>query len=233
MRQFLIETHMHTAETSFCGKVPARQGIRIYKELGYDGVCITDHFCDLFSIVLDLCHGRRKSTYFSRARTTKDEGLKTGIKVMLGMEYAFPGTNDDMLIYGFDEDFLYSNENMHLLNKEELKKLASENNLLLIQAHPFRKRVSRTYDDIVDGFEGFNGHPGHESMNDKAYRHALDFGGIIISGSDFHREGEGGTGGIYLNELPENSFELADILRQIKTPLMRKINMKRVENKIG
>ena len=231
MRGFLIETHMHTQETSPCGKVPARQGIRIYKELGYDGVCITDHFFSQFFEHLGPIPWREKiDIYLEGYRQAKDEGQKTGLQVILGMEFTLPGTNDDILIYGFDENFLYENENMHLLNKDELKELARKNNLLLIQAHPFRKMISRRYDDTVDGYEGFNGHPRHESMNDKAYEHALKFGGIIISGTDFHREGEAGTGGIYLPVLPGNSYEFAGILRQIKTPeLFRRVIS--IENK--
>ncbi|NMA66701.1 MAG: PHP domain-containing protein [Clostridiaceae bacterium] len=226
MKKFLVETHMHTQETSYCGKVPARQGVRIYKELGYDAVCITDHFYIHFFEDLGSMPWEEKIDIFLEGyRIAKDEGEKLGVKVILGMEYTFQGTNDDILVYGFDESLLYNHENLHLANEDELKEIADKRNLVLIQAHPFRKMITRTYDELVNGYEGFNGNPRHNSMNDKAYRHALEFGGIMISGSDFHQVQDAGNGGVYLPVLPDNSIEFADILRKIRTPEMVRINL--------
>ena len=129
-----------------------------------------------------------------------------------------PNTGDDILIYGFDEDFLYSHEKLYLLEEGELKALAQAHDLLLIQAHPFRKQISKTYDNLVDGFEAFNGNPRHDSMNERAEKYARDFCGIVISGSDFHQPQDAGTGGVYLPYLPSDSFELARLLREIETP---------------
>ena len=44
MEKFLLDMHMHTKETSSCGEVPAAEGVRLYKEAGYQGVMITDHY---------------------------------------------------------------------------------------------------------------------------------------------------------------------------------------------
>lgn len=38
-----IELHMHTSEVSSCGKVPAAEMVRLYKEMGYDAITVTDH----------------------------------------------------------------------------------------------------------------------------------------------------------------------------------------------
>ena len=40
----LIELHLHTSESSPCGRVPAKKGMTMYREAGYDGVVVTDHF---------------------------------------------------------------------------------------------------------------------------------------------------------------------------------------------
>ena len=40
----LTEMHFHTSEVSACGSIAAAQGIRAYKERGYDTVVVTDHF---------------------------------------------------------------------------------------------------------------------------------------------------------------------------------------------
>ena len=40
----LIELHLHTDESSNCGKVKAEDAIREYARRGYGAVVITDHF---------------------------------------------------------------------------------------------------------------------------------------------------------------------------------------------
>ena len=40
----LTEMHFHTSEISVCGRVPAAEGVRAYKEKGYDALVVTDHF---------------------------------------------------------------------------------------------------------------------------------------------------------------------------------------------
>ena len=42
--KYKYEVHMHTAQSSACGKTPAREYISEFKRLGYDGIIITDHF---------------------------------------------------------------------------------------------------------------------------------------------------------------------------------------------
>ncbi len=219
MRNYLFELHMHTDEVSPCGKVPAREAVRLYQKLGYDGVCITDHFtAGFFEALGDRSWNEKVDAYLQGYHEAREEGKKLGVQVILGMEYLLPNTCDDILIYGFDKDFLYSQENLCLLEEGELKALAQAHDLLLIQAHPFRKKISRTYESLVNGFEAFNGNPRHDSMNERAEKHARDFRGIVISGSDFHQPQDAGTGGVYLPCLPSDSFELARLLREIKTP---------------
>lgn len=219
MKEFMFEMHMHTDEVSPCGKVPARDGVRLYHQLGYNGVCITDHFTSgFFEALGDMPWNKKVEVYLQGYHQARSEGEKLGIHVILGMEYLLPSSCDDILIYGFDEDFLYNHEKMYLLEEESLKALAKAHDLLLIQAHPFRKQITRTYDDLVDGFEAFNGNPRHDSVNERAERYARDFGGIVLSGSDFHRPEDAGTGGIYLKQLPTDSFELAKLLREDRTP---------------
>ena len=41
---FRTETHLHTAETSPCGKVSAAEMVKRYYDAGYKTLFITDHF---------------------------------------------------------------------------------------------------------------------------------------------------------------------------------------------
>ena len=52
---YRYELHLHTAETSKCGKVRAADQIRTYHRLGYQGVCVTDHLHNSYLSLMD-CH---------------------------------------------------------------------------------------------------------------------------------------------------------------------------------
>ena len=41
---FFYELHLHTAETSRCGRSPARDMIKEYADRGFSGLVVTDHF---------------------------------------------------------------------------------------------------------------------------------------------------------------------------------------------
>ena len=41
---YLYETHLHTSFASACANSKGSEYIRLYKELGYSGMIVTDHF---------------------------------------------------------------------------------------------------------------------------------------------------------------------------------------------
>ena len=41
---FKYETHLHTSETSRCGKSSGAEHVRQFAEHGYAGIFVTDHF---------------------------------------------------------------------------------------------------------------------------------------------------------------------------------------------
>ena len=45
-REYLYETHLHTYPVSKCAKVGVREVVEFYKEKGYEGIFITNHFID-------------------------------------------------------------------------------------------------------------------------------------------------------------------------------------------
>ena len=94
---YRYELHLHTKETSHCGHVPARDQIRKYHELGYTGVCVTDHLTDKYydpslsqkewNAAMDL--------HLSGWRAAKKEGDRLGMDVILSAELRFPENNSD------------------------------------------------------------------------------------------------------------------------------------------
>ncbi len=43
---YRYETHLHTAPVSRCARASVEESLEFYKNLGYDGVFITNHFLD-------------------------------------------------------------------------------------------------------------------------------------------------------------------------------------------
>ena len=43
---YKYETHLHTYPVSKCAKATVRESLVFYKDIGYDGVFITNHFLD-------------------------------------------------------------------------------------------------------------------------------------------------------------------------------------------
>lgn len=217
----LVETHFHTAETSPCGHVPAADGIAMYAKHGYDAVVVTDHFqAGWFDKRMADRWEDRVSAWLTGYRHARAAGEACGVKVYLGMEFTFPGTRDDVLVYGLTAERILAHPQMHRLGPSGLARLAREENLLLIQAHPFRPYISQMYDTLVHGLEVYNGNPRHQSDNARAMLEAEKRGWVALSGSDFHQQMDVARGGIHLPELPEDTVGLAALLRRIKTPAL-------------
>lgn len=231
---YLIETHFHTSETSPCGQVQARDGIRQYKHRGYDAVVVTDHFqVNWFERQGSLTWPQQIDRWLAGYKNAKKAGEEFGVRVILGMEYTFPGTADDILIFGLTEQKILSHPCMHRLGPAGLARLAKEEKLLLIQAHPFRPYITQVYDSLIEGLEVYNGNPRHDSDDCRAEMLAEKQGWVAISGSDFHQPQDCARGGIRLPELPSDTLELAAMLQKIRKPELVKSREATCDQRLG
>lgn len=213
MNYYKFDTHVHTSETSPCGKVDARTLVRLYRKAGYHGIVITDHFTrDFFEKLPHSNWHEKVNKYLSGYYTAYEEGKKAGIKVILGMEIKFTENNNEYLIYGFNPEFLYNNPRLYEMNIKTFKQLTENTPILIYQAHPFRVMVTPADPEYLYGVEIFNGNPRHNSYNEKALDYARQHNLKMLSGSDFHQMQDTGRGGIVLSEAPENSLEFAELL---------------------
>ena len=53
---YKYEIHSHTKETSQCAKISAKELTEKYKELGYSGIVITNHYSDLTFSLIAIAH---------------------------------------------------------------------------------------------------------------------------------------------------------------------------------
>ncbi len=208
---FKVDTHVHTKEVSRCGTIDAKTIVNTYKKLGYDGIVITDHFnFYTFKRLGGETWREKVEEFLSGYRAARAEGEKIGLEVYLGMEIKTMENDNEFLLQGFDESFIFENENLFLKPIAEIKKIADKNGLVLIQAHPFRVMCHAVEPELVHGVEVFNGHFGHNSSNHMAQRLWEQRGGIATSGSDCHDLCAAGNGGINFPKKPEN---IADALK--------------------
>src|SRR5690554_2326661 len=194
MTEYYYDTHVHTGESSLCGKVTGKQIARLYKAAGYHGIVITDHYTRKF-LRRNMDWDSKIDGYLAGYRAARREGKKIGLDVFLGMEFTFAGRHNDFLLFGVRESFLRDYPELYKLECKNLRQLARKENILIYQAHPFRLGAP-VHPALVDGIEVFNGNPRHESHNKHAYKYAEKHHLKMISGSDFHRKGDVARGGI-------------------------------------
>jgi predicted metal-dependent phosphoesterase TrpH len=211
---YKYDTHVHTSEVSPCGKVEAAEIVRLYKQEGYSGIVITDHYYDgFFNKSLGENWNNRLELYLKGYRNALEEGLKIGLDVLLGIELRFEGSPNDYLIYGITEKFLLDYPELYKFNPKEFKKLTDKMGLLIYQAHPYRKNCTPASPDLLHGVEVYNGHPRHDSRNDLALKFGKDNNLKSLSGSDFHQRPDLARGGILVKEKIPTIEKFVEIIK--------------------
>ena len=186
---FLYETHMHTCQASACGKSTGTEHARFYKEQGFDGIILTDHFFGgNTSIDRSLPWEKRIDLFWSGYEDAKEEGDKIGLDVFFGLEQNIHF--DEYLIYGLTKEYMKAHPEMeHWTRRQQLEEVHRAGGCV-IQAHPFR---IRDYMDRIrigvgysDGIEVANA--GNEPLDDaRAWRYGQEKGLVMTAGSDNHR----------------------------------------------
>ena len=211
--------HFHTKNTSNCANVPAEIAVEEYIKAGYEGIVVTDHLSPstYMKYGRELLPWKKKIDFFLRGYNEAKKTANGRIPVLLGMELRFRTSEgeNDYLVYGITEDFLYNNPNLLELNSRKFYELAQANNLLVFQAHPFRVGMKVTNPKYLDGVEIFNGNPRHNSSNDIAEMWAKKYDLMVTSGSDYHEIGDLGTGGTWFNkEITDNKTLVEELSKR-------------------
>ncbi len=211
-----VEMHTHTSETSPCAKISAKKLVNMYKNKGYDAVVITDHYSKWVMEHNHIIEPEEFTKFFlggyhKAYKYVQDNGFD--IKILLGVEVTLLEGPNDYLLYGIDEEFLYQNPLLFKMSLKKLYKLCYKNNILLVQAHPYRAYCIPADTHFLDGAEVYNGNPRHNSNNNKTYKWAKENGLIMTSGSDFHQEEDLAKGGIITQSSFDSIHQLTEILK--------------------
>lgn len=208
---YKIELHAHSAPASSCSEFPPRELLTRLKNEHYDAVVLTNHFNgDGSYFAADDPVGAYLADFYEAQKI----GKELGITVLLGAEYRFKENNNDYLVYGIDEAFLRATVSELSLTAKEFYHKHKNEDILFLQAHPFRKGMTLADPADVDGIETYNMHPGHNSRITMAARYATghDFP-VVTVGTDLHHPGHEGAAALRAKILPTTEKELVALLR--------------------
>lgn len=188
-KMYKYETHCHTAPVSKCGKASVEDTVYFYKQLGYDGIFLTNHFLDgnINLEVRSWPYREQVEFYFSDYEEAVKVGATAGIKVFPGVELSYRGT--DFLIYGLEKDWYLAHPEIMEMQKTEELPFMAEAGAFVIQAHPYREAHYidhiRLFPRSVHGVEVINSNMSWES-NELSGSYADHYGLLKTAGSDNH-----------------------------------------------
>lgn len=185
---YKYETHLHTAPVSLCARASVGETLEFYKEKGYAGVFITNHFLDgNIALPQGLSYEAALDFYFSDYEAGLEMGKQLGLQVFCGVELSYKGT--DFLVYGLDKTWYAAHPEIMEMERRSQLQLFMDSGALVIQAHPYREAHYidhiRLFPRNVHGVEIINACR-KESENNMAKIYAENYGLIPFAGTDNH-----------------------------------------------
>lgn len=220
MKKFRYELHAHTAEGSKCSKISAADLVSLYKEKGYDGVCISDHFTGNTTVPKGTPWKERIDYFYLNGyEKAVAAGEKIGMKVFIAPEFSSKG--NDFLLLGLTKEWWKEQEDFLDLPINAQFDRVHEGGGFIIHAHPFAEEswveCIRLFPTRVDAVEVLNGNERSGKINVRAYYYALDYGLRMTGGTDLHSADEKNFCGVETETECHTAQALIDAIRSGKT----------------
>lgn len=188
MQLYKYETHAHTREVSKCSSIGATELVYFYKDLGYTGICITDHFLNGNTTVPPDIPWEEQVELFCRGfEQAQYVGKQVDLDVFFGWEYSYKGM--DLLTYGLDRAWLLNHPEVMKLDVNAYCDLVHAHGGFIVHAHPFREAsyisMIRLLPRKVDAVEVINACR-TDFENQLAAQYADHYGLLKMAGSDNH-----------------------------------------------
>ena len=222
---FKYELHCHCAEGSACSDFPVREMVRFYKEHGYDGMVLTDHFSGNSAIPDWNTWEERVEKHFAIYEEARDEGEKIGIDVFFGLEQSLqrvPGslrqcTGNDFLFLGLTKEWLLTHKDIFTPDTRQLFDAVHAAGGFIIHAHPYLEapwvECIRLYPRHIDAVEIINS-GGVTGMNALVKQYAEHYDLPITGGSDLHHAADVNNLTVVETEKPCHTIE--ELITEIK-----------------
>jgi hypothetical protein len=217
---YLYETHLHTVQSSACAVSGAAQYIRAYREKGYAGIIVTDHFYNGNSCLPRNLPWKEWVNRFCRGyEEARGEGERLGLDVFFGWEETFDGC-DDYLVYGLDKAWLLEHPESRRWTRAEQYRAVKAGGGCVVQAHPFRQhyyiRKVILSAGCVDAVEAANAGNHEQSYDALAMRYAKKLGLPATAGSDVHDVEQVFNGDVFGVYFDKKLNSIADFVAAIK-----------------
>ena len=222
MKKYKYQMHIHTSPCSACGRMSPKELCEALHENGYQGTVLTNHFYHGNSGI-DRSENTTwemfVSAYEKDYLECLEEAKKYDLDILFGIEEAVvPGL--ELLCYGLTPKILYDNPELKNAPVERWVEIMRKNNVVLIQAHPFREAFyipnpGNLPVELMDGVEVYNSGNSTEEMNQKALNFAKEHPNLLrTSSADGHTTDRVAIGGIETTSRIRNFSDLARILRE-------------------
>lgn len=232
--KYMYDLHCHSKEGSTCSNFPVKEMVNYYKEQGFDGFCITDHFTGSSTVPEGALWEDRVNKIWEILAQAQSEAEKVGITVFPALEFSIraskeeflPAKGNDFIFLGLSKEWLLENEAVFNLEFDELCDKVHEGGGFIIHAHPFLEawyiKSVILYPDKEDAVEIYNAHAS-EKINNAAAWYAEHYGKPVTAGSDNHCAGEPFIAGIETNKKCETVLDLIEEIKNKRAiPFMRK-----------
>ena len=216
----MYETHLHTSYSSACANSKGSEYIRHYKELGFSGMIVTDHFYNGNTAIPRSLPWKEWVKRFCQGyEEARNEGERQSFDVLFGWEETFDGC-DDYLVYGLDKEWLLEHPEAKDWTRGEQFQAVKAAGGCVVQAHPFRQHsyIRRVVlsTGCVDAVEVANATNFEQSYDALALRYAKKMKFPATAGSDMHGVGQfrdgGGVFGIYVNDRMHTVDDLVNVI---------------------
>ena len=207
---------MHTSYVSACAVSTGKEQIRAYKDKGYAGIIVTDHFINGNTTCPKHISWKKRMEFIAAGyEKTKEEGDKRGLDVFFGWEFSI--RYSDFLTYGLGLDFLIENPDIDKLNIEGYSRLVRKCGGYIAQAHPYRdawyiENKFPVEPCFIDGIEVYNTSDNKET-NGKALAFAKRHNLPMQAGSDSHDSYMPFLSGIKLQKKAESIFDIINAIK--------------------
>ena len=101
------DLHVHSKEVSPCGKMSVTEMVDAYKDKGYQGFWLTNHFHEEFLELTEGMDWKARAEFFTEPVRTAAKYAGDDFFVGLGMEIRFLSDPNDYLLIGVNERMIF------------------------------------------------------------------------------------------------------------------------------
>jgi histidinol phosphatase-like PHP family hydrolase len=207
-----LDPHTHSNGVSLCSRVSVEEIIDQKIQTGYQAIMLTNHCQSHYYPATE--HGAYVERVIAEYKKAKAYGEKKNFVVLLGLEVTIvdPAYND-WLLFGVTEEILRKSPCFYQLSQKQLFDFCVENDMLLVQAHPFRNSGWGVR-EYMHGVE-INCSQSDIGRADEVVERALERGFLVTAGSDYHFP-ETKQGGMFVPDTVQTSVDLVKYLKTTK-----------------